>query len=38
MKIENCYPPEVPNHLSADAKDFITQCLNYDKDKRPSAL
>jgi len=29
--------PEIPSHLSEVARDFISQCLQYDKDKRPSA-
>jgi len=29
--------PVIPEHLSAVAQDFIRQCLQYDKDKRPSA-
>ena len=23
--------PEIPEHLSAECKNFIEQCLNYDK-------
>lgn len=36
-RISNKELPEIPDHLSAVAKDFISQCLQHDKDKRPSA-
>ncbi|XP_074335889.1 mitogen-activated protein kinase kinase kinase 3-like isoform X2 [Apium graveolens] len=29
--------PEIPNHLSAEAKNFIRQCLQRDPSSRPSA-
>ena len=29
--------PEIPGHLTPVCADFISQCLQYDKDKRPSA-
>lgn len=29
--------PEIPNHLSAEAKNFIRQCLQRDPAARPSA-
>lgn len=35
--LENEKLPEIPEHLSADCKDFIKQCLTFDKNKRPSA-
>lgn len=29
--------PSIPSSLSDECQDFIRQCLQYDKDKRPSA-
>jgi len=29
--------PEIPGHLTPVCAEFISQCLQYDKDKRPSA-
>lgn len=37
QRILNKERPEIPEHLSPEAKDFIQLCLQYDKDKRPSA-
>ena len=36
-KIQNCEVPQIPKDLSAEAQDFLRQCLQYDKDSRPSA-
>ncbi|CAI5493556.1 unnamed protein product [Closterium sp. Naga37s-1] len=30
-------PPLIPDHLSADAKDFLLRCFHRDPNKRPSA-
>ena len=30
-------PPEIPSHLSSDAKDFVTLCFQRDPQKRPTA-
>ena len=36
-KISNKELPKIPSNLGPEAKDFISQCLQHDKDKRPSA-
>jgi len=36
-KLTSCEMPVLPDKLSAEARDFIKQCLQYDKDRRPSA-
>jgi mitogen-activated protein kinase kinase kinase len=33
----NCYSPEIPNHLSDTCKDFLRLCFTVDKLKRPDA-
>ena len=36
-KLTSCELPKIPEKLSPEAQDFILQCLQYDKDSRPSA-
>ncbi|XP_078159140.1 mitogen-activated protein kinase kinase kinase 1-like [Carex rostrata] len=38
FKIGRGEQPPIPNHLSIEAQDFITQCVRVNPDERPSAV
>jgi serine/threonine protein kinase len=38
FKIGRGEQPPIPNYLSREARDFITQCVRVDPDDRPSAV